>query len=350
MSTRLRSVLSHAASFALAGVLLYFALRGVDFAEMGRALRDAEYLWLLPLAVFAIASHVLRSWRWQILLEELPDAAGEHKRVRIFNAFSALIIGYLTNYAAPRLGEVVRAGVLSRREHMSVSGVFGTVVVERVLDVIVLGLLLVATFGALIDQSEVVRELFLYPVAARFGQMSIGAVVVTILVTCAVGFGAILLIRRWRRSSGRLRSFVDQFMAGIASVKRTRRWGAITLSTILMWFCYAWMAYLPFVMLGMTEPFEITFLDAWHIMVLGSIGVAIPAPGGTGSYHYVTIQSLIYLFGVTQAPAATYAVLTHAAQMILYTALGGFFLATGGVGSVTSVEKNDATGSAEAGL
>ncbi len=341
MSTRLRSVLSHVASFALAGLLLYFALRGVDFKEMGRALRDADYLWLVPLAVIAIVSHVLRSWRWQILLEELPDTAGEHKRVKIFNAFSALIIGYLTNYAAPRLGEVVRAGVLSRREGLSVSGVFGTVVVERVLDVIVLAVLLIVTSVALIDQSETVRELFLYPLAARLGQIPMGTAVFGILLVLALAIGVFLLARRWVKAGGRLKKIAGQFMAGVASVRRTRRWGAIVVSTILMWFCYSWMAYLPFVMLGMTEPFDITFFDAWHIMILGSIGVAIPAPGGTGSYHYVTIQSLVHLFGVTQAPAATYAVLTHAAQMILYTAMGGYFLATRGVGGAEIPEAQD---------
>jgi len=82
------------------------------------------------------------------------------------------------------------------------------------------------------------------------------------------------------------------------------------------------MAYLPFVLLGQNSSFEISFIDAWGLMLIGAIGVIIPSPGGIGTYHFITIQSLALLFTMPQAEAASYALLTHTGQMLLYIIVG----------------------------
>lgn len=329
---RLRSILSQIASFGLAGLLLYYSLRGVDFSQVGAALRTASYVWLLPLAAVVLLSHLIRAWRWRLLLDELPDATEE---ISLYNGFSSLIIGYMANYAAPRLGEVVRSGILARRENLNMGGVVGTVVVERVLDVVVLVIALGGSTLMLLDRLDTIRELFVDPVRSTLDRYPVGILLLLVVVGLA---GAAYFVVRWRRKSeyrateeGRIRRTVGAFAAGLQSVVRTRRPVAIIVSTVLMWTCYAFMAHIPFIMLHMNGPFEISLLDSWNIMVIGAIGVAIPAPGGTGSYHYITIQTLVHLFGVTQAAAATYAVLTHAAQLVLYTSLGAAFLVLQGV-------------------
>jgi uncharacterized protein (TIRG00374 family) len=333
---RLRSILSQVASFGLAGVLLYFSLRGVDFQEVGAALSTANYWWLIPLAIVAMVSHLLRAWRWRILLYELPVAQGvERTEISLYSTFSALIIGYMANYAAPRIGEVVRSGLVARKEGLNIGGVIGTVVVERVLDMAVLILALGGAALMLIDRLDTIRTLFIDPVTSQLDRLPFG-----ILVTFAVmGLaGATYFIWWWRRRSvyregegGRLRRTISAFANGLQSLLRTRRRLAILTSTVLMWGCYAVMAHIPFLILQMSGPFEISLLDSWNIMAIGAIGVAIPAPGGTGSYHYITIQTLVHLFGVTQAAAATYAVVTHAAQLVLYTLLGAAFLLHQGI-------------------
>ncbi len=333
---RLRSVLSHVASFGLAGVLLYFALRGVDFSQVGRALRTANYVWLVPLCAIAMLSHAIRSWRWRILLHELPDSkASEGREVGLYNAFSALIIGYMANYAAPRIGEVVRSGILAKKEGLNIGGVIGTVVVERVLDVAVLVLALGGSALMLADRLDTIRTLFVDPVTETLNRYPIGILAAFVV---AGGAGAVYFVMRWRRRSeyrvtkqGRIRRTFGAFAAGLQTLLRTRRIGAIVVSTILMWACYALMAHIPFMILHMDGPFDISLLDSWNIMVIGSIGVAIPAPGGTGSYHYITIQTLVHLYGFTQSAAATYAVLTHAAQLVMYTLLGAAFLLHHGI-------------------
>ena len=90
-----------------------------------------------------------------------------------------------------------------------------------------------------------------------------------------------------------------------------------------MWGGYLLMAYLPFRMLHLAVPYDIGLVDAWALMAIGALGILVPSPGGIGSYHYITEQALVHLYGVPAADALTYAVLTHGAQLIFYTLAGG---------------------------
>ncbi|NBC16548.1 MAG: UPF0104 family protein, partial [Bacteroidetes bacterium] len=174
MTQRTRKWLAQIGSFVLAGVLLYLALRGVDFSAVGEALRTADYRWLLPLVVVLLLSHFLRAWRWQMLLEALPsDADNTTHRVSLKTAFYSVMIGYMVNYAAPRLGEVVRSANLSRQERLPLSGVIGTVVVERILDVLVLALGLGSVAVLLLDRLGAVRELFVDPMLNQLGRLPV---------------------------------------------------------------------------------------------------------------------------------------------------------------------------------
>lgn len=345
MTPRTRKVIAQIASFFLAGVLLYFALRGVDLYAVGRALRAADYRWLAPLGVVVLISHLLRAWRWKILLEALPKAP---ERVSLKSAFYAVMIGYMVNYAAPRLGEAARTASMATQESMSFSSVLGTVVAERILDVVVLALALASVALLLMDRASVIRALFVTPVGRELEGLSIaaligvlGVVVVLVFLTyrTLLRYGDTTLRGFWDR---RLRPVLGSFKEGMSTLVRAPQRPTIVLTTLAMWGCYLLMAHIPFVMLGMAETYDLSLVDSWSIMNLGAIGVVVPSPGGTGSYHYITIQTLVYLFDVAQAPAATYAVLTHGAQLILYVVAGFICLLLQGssVGSLRRTTRN----------
>ncbi|RMF54269.1 MAG: UPF0104 family protein [Bacteroidetes bacterium] len=332
MTPRTRKYIAQAGSFVLAGLLLYLSLRGVNVSEVGLALREARYVWLLPLMIVTLLSHLLRAWRWQMLLEALP-AEQRPGRVSLWEAFAALMIGYMVNYAAPRAGEFVRAAHLARRTRVPFSSVLGTVTVERLLDVLVLGLALVSVAVLLVDQMAIVQTLFIDPIRSRVSP-SFGLILAALALLLA---GLLLVLTRRIMSprggwSRRLQAPFIAFRAGLMTVVRSKRPLALTLATGAMWACYLLMAYLPFVILGMHETFSLSLLDAWSVMILGALGVALPSPGGTGSYHYITIETLVHLYGVARSPAASYAILAHAGQMILYIALGIALLLIQGTG------------------
>ena len=226
----------------------------------------------------------------------------------------------------------MRTANLAAQERLSFSSVLGTVVVERILDVVVLLLGLGSVFVLLLDQAAALEDLFVAPLRNRLAALPLAALV----AATALGSGVVVfaLRRALRRSDSRLRllwnrrlrPLIASFRNGLATLWRSPRRGVLVFSTVAMWGCYLLLAYLPFVMLHMTDPYDLSLLDAWSVMLLGAVGVAIPSPGGVGSYHYLTIQSLVHLFGVAAAPAATYALLGHAAQMLLYIAVGALCL------------------------
>ncbi|MFQ5569076.1 MAG: lysylphosphatidylglycerol synthase transmembrane domain-containing protein [Rhodothermales bacterium] len=330
MKTRVRRILVQVGIFALAGVLLYLALRSVEFDKVGDALREADYRWIAPLAAITLLSHFLRAWRWKVLLEALPSSSPEvdPRLVSIKTAFYSVMIGYMVNYAAPRLGEVARTANLAAKERLSFSGVLGTVVVERILDLIMLAVGLVGTFFLLIDHSAVLQATFITPIQDWIEQIPLFTLLILLLGVSILG--VFLYWIGFRDENARLRKFWDRrlrplltsFIDGLATVKRSPRPFFLIVSTLVMWFCYLMMAYIPLIMFDMAAPYDLSLLDTVSIMFLGALGVAIPSPGGLGSYHYITIQVLGVLFGVDESIAATYAVFVHGGQMVFYIIIG----------------------------
>ena len=238
----------------------------------------------------------------------------------------------MVSYAAPRLGEVARTANVSRRAEAPFSAVLGTVVAERVLDVVMLALALlsvVALYGervhAILGQA--------WTSLAGLLDVPLWMLVVAALVVAGLGVGVLLLLRRGR---GRIAGLLAQFKDGFTSVGRTGRPGLVILSTVLLWVCYGLMSDLPFRLLGMDTAYGLGPLDAWAVMAVGGIGMALPSPGGTGSFHYATVLALTLLFAVDPTPAATYALLVHAAGVVFYCILGVVALASQGtsVGAV----------------
>ena len=329
MTDRTKRLLSLLLSLALGGGLLWLALRNADLGAVAEALAGGEWIWMVPFVALGLVSVVLRAWRWGMLIDALPDRTG---RVPLRLTSASVAIGYLVNYAAPRLGEVARTANVSRRAEAPFSAVLGTVVAERALDVVMLALALlsvVALYGervhAILGQA--------WASLASLLDVPLWMLVVAALAVAGLGVGVLLLIRRGR---GRIAGLLAQFKDGFTSVGRTGRPGLVILSTVLLWVCYGLMSDLPFRLLGMDAAYGLGPLDAWAVMAVGGIGMALPSPGGTGSFHYATVLALTLLFAVDPTPAATYALLVHAAGVVFYCILGVVALASQGtsVGAV----------------
>ncbi len=325
MNTRLRTWLIRLGSFALAGLLLWLALRGADWAAVGAALRTANYWWVPPVIVVTLGAHWLRAVRWCIMMDALPErrsphGAGSPNPTSRTVAFASVLVGYMANYAGPRIGELIRAGNVAAHERLSFSSLMGTVVAERVLDMLtlVLGLAtLPLIYGS--ELSGVVGRL-----GESFSGVSAGTWWLVGGAGLAAGFAGLwILFRRPSDGSSRLGRILDTFRDGLLAVTRTGRSGTITTLTAAMWLSYSFMAWVPFAMLGYTQTFGISPLEAWGLMIIGSFGVVLPAPGGIGTYHVITVESLGLLHAMPSSEAATYALLTHTGQMIIYV-LAGF--------------------------
>ena len=334
-------------SFVLAAGLLALAVYGIDLSNIWEAFREADYRYLLPLVILVLVSNVLRAWRWQILIQALPSPSDRPRDASMGSArmleasFSSVMIGYMVNYVAPRMGEVARTANLSARSDYRFSSLLGTVVSERIFDTVVLGLALLSAVGVLFNRLDVLREQFFAPAWAEVQSVPltwlVGATVGGIFVLLLVVLGGRWLFRRedswvgrvWRET---LKPAALSFNEGLATLLTSPRRGAILLSTVGMWAGYLLMAYLPFRMLHLAAPYDIGIVDAWALMAIGAVGILIPSPGGIGSYHYITQQALLHLYGVPAAEALTYAVLTHGAQFVFFTLAGGVAVLYQGTG------------------
>ena len=315
--SRLRSLLPVVASLALAVGLLWLALRGADLGEIGPALAGGAWGWALPFVVVSVLSVVIRAWRWGLLIGALPGRPRAGLRLTTASVF----IGYLVNYAAPRLGEVARTANVARGSDATFSGVLGTVVAERVLDVVALALALGAVALAYGGRLSGMGDAAVAGV--RDVLASVPAGVVWALAAAALALavaGAWWLRRRPAAEAGP--SLLDAFRDGLASLVRTGRPVALVGSTAALWACYVVMSDLPLRLLGLSGAYGLGPAEAGAVMAVGGVGMALPAPGGTGSFHYATVQALTVLFAVTATSAATYAILVHAAGVVFYCAGG----------------------------
>lgn len=331
MSARLKTSLLVTGSFLLGGALLYLALRGVDFSAVGEALRTASYGWLVPLFIATMVAHLLRAWRWQMLLETLPDEDGApSERITLRLAFYSVMIGYMVNYAAPRLGEVARAANVAAQTKLRFAGIFGTVVVERVLDALVLLTALITVAALFRDQLAGILGMFSSGVRPALSSLPPWAWALAALVAIGLAVGTVLMARALKRSraseragkEGKLIGILRSFRDGLVSLVRVRRRAGILFTTLGIWFCYFLMADLPLRLFGITQTYNLDIMDSWALLNVGAIGMSIPSPGGTGSFHYVTVQTLVHLLGVPATPAATYAIFSHAAQLVLVCVIG----------------------------
>ena len=282
------------------------ALDGIpaeDCSLLGKLAADlgtVNYWWLLVLLVVFMVSNLFRTARWVQLIEPLG------RRVGFWNAFWSVMIGYFANLGLPRAGEVVRAGVLGRYEGVAVERIMGTVVVDRILDVLCLLTVLAVAFALQWD------TLTGFIVEARGGPAAAGAtswyayLAVGLAVMLVGAAAAVWAYRRFAHLAivQRLTGIVSGFADGLRSVAQVRRKGILALHTVGIWTCYFGMAYLPFFAFPPTAHLGAD--AALMVFVFSALGIVIPSPGGMGSYHLMVIQALA-LYDVSGADALSFA-------------------------------------------
>ena len=129
----LRGILNFLFSVGLAVLFLYLAFSDVNIGEVMELVSQASIIWIIIFSIAILLGHYVRALRWKYILYSVkPD-------VKMWNLFGALMIGYGVNCVTPKLGEVTRAIMIGRYENLSRSSMFGTVIVERVIDIISLG-------------------------------------------------------------------------------------------------------------------------------------------------------------------------------------------------------------------
>jgi uncharacterized protein (TIRG00374 family) len=322
MSIRLKSFLRVGLSILFALLFLYLAFRGSDFEKLKSSLQGANYFWALLLIPCLFVSNSFRALRWRYLVNPIK------KNISFRNLFSSLMIGYMVNNALPRVGEIVRPYNLGRLESISKTAVFGTVLVERILDLLSFLLCLAVIF-----------YFYQHALIQAFPWLTGASIILSIVTVGAFGLFAFLLGRRdlafrWVRKfvnpfspaiGRKVENLLHSFLDGFLIIKEPKQYLMIVAQTVVIWFWYALMTYIPFFAFHMVGDYSLNFGAAIVIMVISSIGFIIPVPGATGTYHWVTRECLVRLFGVNVEVALSYATVTHLLGFISITLVGLFY-------------------------
>lgn len=314
MSRSLRNLATQGLTLGLAGFLLYFALRGVNWSDMGQAFQAAHWGWLIPIAFTVTFSHAVRAYRWVVFSRDLAPIDG--RTLGLSDAFWITMMGYGANYIVPRSGEFLRGVRASQRTGLPFSALMGTIVAERVLDILCLGVLLLVVGAVEFERLEPLMALVSLPSVSKTTLLFAG------VATLVISGGALHWgLSRMRDTESRVGALLLAFRSGLATVTHSSRPGAVWGSTLIMWIAYVVMTWLPFVMFGQTDLYGVGLYDGMVLMAIGALGIVIPSPGGVGSYHFIAIQSLVLLYAFSETDAAAYAIFSHGAQLVLYVAL-----------------------------
>ena len=305
--------LAVAIGISLAG--LYFAFRGVEFEELLGAITRVNGFYIFASIFLMVFSVVLRALRWRLILGPLQN-------ISFHPLFGATMIGYFGNSVLPfRLGELLRAYSLSRTKPISASEAFGTIVLERVLDMI--GVLVVMVFFFVLYPFP--PWLKLSGLVAGFGT----GILILVLIGLALAQSEIKnKIFSWKIFQNpigqKFRKVIENLVTGLVAIKSTKHLFAIIFYTIVMWVVYYACTYL--VVLSINVPVD--WIAVGVTLVATTLAITIPAaPGYIGTYHATAVLVMVELFGVQLADAQAFAVLVHAIGFVPFAIIGfGYFL------------------------
>lgn len=279
-------------------------------------IKSADYFYIGIALILYMLSNVARALRWKQLLEPLGY------RPTFFNSLASIMAGYLTNLGIPRSGEFIRAGLLSKYESLKPEKVMGTIVTDRLADLIsllvVIGLTFLLSFSQIysyLQRNAVFGGGFLE--ALSFNLLVGIFLIVLVLLYLAYRFRRAIKEHRFYL---KLKDVLRGFWEGIKSVLALKRPGLFIFYSLIIWLCYYLMTYVIFFAYGPTT--HLSPLAGLVVFVFGTLGIVIPSPGGMGSYHFLIGEGLA-LYGINGGDAFAFANILFFSVQIFVNVLFG---------------------------
>jgi hypothetical protein len=275
----LKNILTVLISIAIAGVFLWVALRGLDFDKIKSSLQKANYLWVAFAAVFGVSAYIFRAVRWNLLLEPMGY------KISNSNSLWSLSFGYLMNLTIPRSGEVARSTALYGVEKVPVDKSFGTIILERVVDLVCMGifalLTLIFKYDALLAfyKSATQQKEQTQPQSDSNTIYIILGCIALVLILFFIFRKSLQQLAIYNKIIG----FVKGIFEGLKSILKLRQKGKFILLTAGIWICYFFASYL--VCFALPETSKFTPADGCFILMVGTLGMIIPASGGIGAFN-----------------------------------------------------------------
>lgn len=298
----------------ISSVLMYFAFKDQNISEIISMMSFVDYEFILISMICGAFAIVSRGLRWRFLIESLGYKASKK------NCIHTVSVGYLTNILIPRAGEISRCTSLQQVEKIPFNKLFGTIILERLIDLAILIILICVAF------------IYKFAEISSFFENVLGTSPsansnITLLIILCV-FGVIFLFvqlfkKRLSKFSlfQKIKNIVKGLKDGLTSFNNLKEKTPFIIHTIFIWLMYIIMTFICFFAIEETEHLNI--LDGIYITIIGGLGMVVPSQGGIGSYHLAVKLGLSGI-GIAMQPALLFAFAVHTAQTLMTIIFGLF--------------------------
>ena len=298
----------------VSAAFLWAALLKVQWTQFCTTLQEINLGWVVPAFLITILVCLFRAWRWHYLFRPIQN-------IKYSNLFSVIMIGFLANNVLPaRLGDLVMAHFIAKKEGVTKSLAFGTILIDRIMDVTTLFILLIIalfahSFPEWVDRIVNLGVLFLV--------LALSVMLALIFFT---DYAARLLMTLLTPIPSRLRlrllGILSRLVQGFAVLKEWRLIMKVIGISIIIWLFLGLGVYF----LIISFHFQVPFWSCFFILAVVNLGLAIPSsPGFIGTFQFFCVSALT-LFGISKAPALGFAVVYHLSQYAPTTVLGFIYL------------------------
>lgn len=276
MNPAIRKTLVYLVFLSLAAALMWMLYRGVSWEnELKPSLSRLRWEWIIISFAIGYSATMARGLRWNIILEPMGHKAGN------WTSIHSVAFGYCMNNLVPRSGELARCTLLNRAERIPVNKLIGTVIMERIVDVILLATLLLLAF---IVKAQALNELLMQVDPGK------GKLLLILLVGGILGLIVFLLTLKYLRHIPFFAKVHDFFLGigeGIRTILKLKQRGMFIFYSLFIWAAWLLMTYCS--MQAMSETEYMTMSDTIFFMAAGSLGMMVPTPGGAGAYHGMAV-------------------------------------------------------------
>ncbi len=315
---KIQKILKVLLPLVLGGSILYWMYRNTDIESMKRLFLDEMNWWWMILSFpFGILAQMFRGWRWKQTLKPM------HEDPRSSIAVNSIFLSYAASLIIPRIGEFTRCGVLKRYDGISFTKSLGTVVTERAVDTLIMGIM---TVIILLSQMPIFASFFM-KTGTKLDSLLTMFSTTGWIVTIICGVAALLGLWVFRKKLllyDRVKSSVDGILEGVMSLKKVKNVPLFIFYSLGIWLCYFLHYYLTFFCFDFTT--ELGMDAALVTFIVGTIAVIVPTPNGAGPWHFA-VKTMLVLYGVAEANALGFVLVVHTVQTMLVVALGIYALA-----------------------
>lgn len=287
--------------------MVWYSLSEISISQLLQYFKDANYIYIGLGLFFGLLSHLSRAYRWQFMIEPMGY------KLRLPNSIMAVFATYLVNYTIPRAGEITRATIITNYEGVPFEKGFGTIVAERIADMLVMLIIIIIT---LFLEFEFIYQIF----AERFDGHKIVYGLIAVLIILAL---IILLIRSSSSKFAiKIKSFISGLIEGVMTIFKMKKKWAFIFHTLFIWTMYVLMFYVTTFALDETTNIPLAAILIGFISASFSIAAT---NGGIGSYP-VAVYLAFSIFGIAKDPSIAFGWIMWSSQTLMIIVLGGLSL------------------------